>query len=181
MADPMTRADRETLIKIARQRERVAKSEAKERAARLNANFEKQLDRRYHYDENDVWAEAAKIADRTVREANKQIAEECSRLGIPGQFAPKLHLHWSDRGRNTMKEERLEMRRVAQAEIAALEKAARTSIERQSVQTQERIMIGGLTTDDARTFLEAMPTADVLMPALTLERVDALLLEGKSA
>lgn len=181
MADPMTRSDRETLVKIARQRERVAKSEAKERAARLNADFEKQLDRRYSYDENEVWAKAAKIAERTVSEANANIADECARLGIPAQFAPKLHLHWSTRGRNSMKEERLEMRRVAQREIEAIEKAARTAIERQSVETQEKIMVGGLTSDAARTFLETMPTAEALMPSLTLERVETLLIMEKSS
>lgn len=181
MYDTMTRSDRETLIKIARQRERVAKSEARERAARLNADFEKQLDRRYHYDENEVWAQATKIADRTVAEANSQIAEECARLGIPAQFSPKLHLHWSNRGRNSVKEERLEMRRVAQREIDAIEKAARTAIERQSVETQEKIMVGGLTSDAARTFLEAMPTAESLMPTLTLERVETLLIAEKTS
>lgn len=181
MAETMNRADRETLIKIARQRERVAKSEAKERAARLVADFEAQLDRRYHYDENEVWAAAAKIADRTVKEANEKVAEECLRLGIPSQFAPKLHLHWMDRGRNSLKEERAEMRRVAQREIDAIEKAARTAIERQSVATQEKIMIGGLTSDDARAFLEAMPTAEALMPELTMDRVERLLIEEKSA
>ena len=175
----MTRADRETLIKIARQRERVAKSEAKDRAARLLADFEQQMDRRYSYDESEVWEQAVKIADRTVSEANKQIAEECRRLGIPDQFAPKLEMGWRSAGRNMVKNERMEMRRVAQREIDALEKAAQTAIARQSVQTQERIMVGGLTTEDARMFLESMPTADALMPSLTLERVEMLMIAEK--
>ena len=46
----MTRTDRDTLIKIARQRERVAKSEAKERSAHLMADFETQMDRHYRLD-----------------------------------------------------------------------------------------------------------------------------------
>lgn len=181
MTAEMTRADRETLIKIARQRERVAKSEAKERAARLLADFEQQLDTRYQYDQNEVWKAAAEIASKTVAEANGKIAAECQRLGIPTQFAPKLALAWSERGRNSVKDERAEMRRVAQREVDAIEKAARTLIERQSVQTQERIMVGGLTTDDARQFLEAMPSAEALMPSLTMDRVEALLIEGRSA
>lgn len=180
MAETMNRADRETLIKIARQRERVAKSESKERSARLMADFEKQLDRRYSYDENEVWEKAVEIAERTVAEANKQIAAECKRLGIPDQFAPKLEMGWRMNGRNASRNERVEMRRVAQREIDALEKAAQTAIARQSVQTQERIMIGGLTTEDARKFLESMPSADALMPELTLDRVERLLIEEKA-
>lgn len=178
MTEAMSRTDRETLVKIARQRERVAKSEAKERAARLMADFEQMMDRRYRYDENDIWEKAVEIAHKTVVESNRQIAEECKRLGIPDQFAPKLSMGWASAGRNASKAERIEMRRIAQRELDAAEKAARTAIERQSVQTQEKIMIGGLTTESARQFLEAMPTAESLMPALSLERVDALRIEG---
>lgn len=181
MADPMTRADRETLIKIARQRERVAKSEAKERAARLLADFEQQMDRRYSYDENEVWEKATKAAEAAVKQAKEAIAQECERLGIPKQFAPGLSLGWYGRGRNAAKSERVEMRRVAQREVESIEKAARAAIERQSVDTQEKIMVGGLTTDAARVFLEAMPTAESLMPSLTLERVETLLIAEKSS
>lgn len=177
----MTRADRETLIKIARQRERLAKTEAKERAAILVADFEKQLDRRYHFNENQVWEAATKSAKQVVNDANEQIAAECARLGIPAQFAPKLSMGWSDRGRNDAKEERAEMRRVAMKTIDALEKSAKTAIERRSLETQEKIMVGGLTSDDARTFLAAMPTAETLMPAITVDSVETLLLEEKSA
>ncbi|WP_431321652.1 hypothetical protein [Rhizobium sp. YTU87027] len=181
MNDIMTRADRETLIKIARQRERLAKSEAKERAAQLVADFEKQLDRRYHYDENEIWKDARGTARRVVDEANEKIAAECARMGIPAQFAPKLAMGWQDAGRNAVKEERTEMRRVAMKQVDALQKAAMTAIERRSVETQEKIMVGGLSTDDARKFLEGMPSAEALMPSLSIERVENLLIEEKAA
>lgn len=177
----MTRSDRETLIKIARQRERLAKSEAKSRAAQLMADFEKQLDQRYHYDQNEVWSEAMRIAKEAVDSARTAIHGECEKMGIPAQFAPSIDLGWSGRGRNSLKEERVEMRRVATKQIEAIEKSARTSIERQSVSTQEQIMVGGLTTDQAKLFLDQMPTAETLMPALTLDSVDALLIEEKKA
>jgi hypothetical protein len=90
-------------------------------------------------------------------------------------------LGWSDRGRNALKEERVEMRRVAMKQIAAIEQNARSSIERQSVSTQEQIMVGGLTSDQAKLFLDEMPTAETLMPALTLDGVEALLIEEKKS
>ncbi|MBZ3693230.1 hypothetical protein [Phyllobacterium calauticae] len=177
----MTRSDRETLIKIARQRERLAKTEAKSRGAQLTADFEKQLDQRYHYDQNDVWSEAFRVTKDAMEKAKKAIQEECERLGIPAQFAPSISLGWSDRGRNALKEERVEMRRVAMKQIAAIEQNARSSIERQSVSTQEQIMVGGLTSDQAKLFLDEMPTAETLMPALTLDGVEALLIEEKKS
>jgi hypothetical protein len=177
MTELMTRADRDTLVKIARQRERVAKSEAKERAAALIANFEKQLDRQYSFDENEVWKLAHDLADKAMSEANSKIAEECARLGIPEEFAPSMSLGWWDRGRNASKNQRAEMRRVAMKQVDAMEKAAKTAIERRSLETQEKIMIGGLTSDDARQFLESMPTAEALMPSLEIDSVKTLLIE----
>ena len=102
-AEPMTRADRETLIKIARQRERVAKSEAKERAAHLLADFEAQMDRQYSFDENEVWAKAERAAEEAVITAKKAVNDECERLGIPEDCRPGLSLGWKTRGRNTWK------------------------------------------------------------------------------
>lgn len=177
----MTRGDRDTLVKIARQRERVAKSDARERAAVLIADLEKQMDRRYSYDENDVWENANKIATETVENANKQIAEECERLGIPSQFAPRLAMGWYDRGRNALKEERTEMRRLASKQVDAALKSAFAAIERRSVDLQEKIMVGALTTDDARLFLDQMPSVDNLLPSMALDQVEALRLEGRSS
>ncbi|MEF2551332.1 hypothetical protein VQ042_08130 [Aurantimonas sp. A2-1-M11] len=173
MTDTMTRADRETLIKIARQRERVAKSEVKERAAHLLSEFETQMDRLYSFDENEVWLEAVDAANAKVKEAQEAIAAECERLGIPRDFAPSLQCGWYGRRRNAAKDQRIEMRRVATRQIEAAEKTARAAIERRSVEIQEKIMVGGLTTDNARTFLESMPSADALMPALTVDDVKA--------
>ncbi|UXS69187.1 hypothetical protein FY145_01195 [Agrobacterium tumefaciens] len=179
MTEQMTRADRDTLVKIARQRERVAKSEAKARAAQLMADFEKQLDTRYHYDQNEIWAESVKAAKIAIDEAKAKVAAECERLGIPKEFAPDINLGWRESGRQATKEERAEMRRVATRTVDAMLKAASTAIERRSLETQEKIMVGGLTTEDARQFLESMPTAESLMPALEVDSVKTLLLEEK--
>lgn len=177
--ETMSRADRETLVKIARQRERVAKSEAKERAAHLVADFEKQMDRRYSYDENEVWSVATAAAETAVKEAKDKIAAECERLGIPREFAPSLSLGWYGKGRNASKDERTEMRRIASRQIEAAQKSAFAAIERQSVQVQESIMVSGLTSDAAREMLASLPTVDTLMPALTIDGVVGLIANKK--
>lgn len=177
----MTKSDRDTLIKIARQRERVAKSSAKERSKQLIADFEEQLDRRYSFDENEVWAAAEASVSAALEKAQDQIAAECERIGIPKEFAPSINAGWWDRGRNAAKSERSDMRKVAIAQIQALEQKAIAAIERRSVETQEQIMVGGLTTADAKMFLESMPTADTLMPGLSLDHVRTLMLEKKNA
>lgn len=180
MTETMTRADRETLVKIARQRERLAKSEADERAAHLVADFELQLDREFKFDENAIWKQAAIAAETVVADANEKIALECERLGIPKEFAPGLSLAWYGKGQNATSNRRHELRRIAKRQIEAAVKTARTHIERKSLETQERIMVGGLTAEAAKQFLEAMPTATALMPPLHLGEVQALLASPES-
>lgn len=179
-AETMTRADRETLVKIARQRERLAKSEADERAANLIADFELQMDREFKFDESAVWEAATVAATAVVAEANAKIAAECERLGIPKEFAPGLNIYWHGKGQNATSFRRGELRRIAKRKVEAVTQTARTQIERKSIETQERIMVGGLTADAAKLFLEQMPTAASLMPQLQLDEVRAMLPKPKS-
>lgn len=180
MTELMTRADRDTLIKIVRQRERVAKTEAKERTAVLLADFERQLDKSYGFNDNAVWAEATKAANAAVAEAKKRIAEECEKLGIPPEFAPGLSLGWYGKGQNATKERCGELRRIAMRELEAAEKQARTAIERRSLEMQEKIMVTGLTSGEAQQFLSMMPTIETLMPILSVDRVEGMIEHKRS-
>lgn len=171
----MTRGDRETLVKIARQRERLAKSQASERASHLVADFERQMDHEFSYDDNAVWKAAAEAAKVATDKAQAAVADECAKLGIPREFAPSLHCNWYGQGQNATAARKAELRRIAKRAIEAAEKSARTIIETKSIETQERIMVGGLTSADAQRFLESMPTADALMPTLMLGDMQALI------
>ena len=55
----MTSAERSDLLKIVRQRERVAKSGAARRAAELVADFEQQLATEYSWADDEVWRRGA--------------------------------------------------------------------------------------------------------------------------
>ena len=99
--------------------------------------------------------EAAKEAEREVAKAQARVAERCRELGIPKQFAPSLSLRWRNRGYdNPVKERRDELRRVAQAQIASLERQAIVKIEQASVEAQTEIALAGLTSEAARAFVE---------------------------
>lgn len=174
-ADIMSKSDRDALIKIIRQRERLAKTQAKARSAEMAADFQRQLAATYHFDQSDVWKQARDAADRAIDEANRAIAAECERLGIPVAFAPYMHASWYDRGENASKTRRSELTRVANAEIAAAENAARTAIELRSVELQEQIMTASLTSGQAREFLANIPTVEQLMPAISVDDATRLL------
>src|ERR1700730_12314366 len=104
--EPMLKSEREDLQRLVRQREKVLKSVATQRSGELLADFENQLGTQYRFDEDEVWAEATRIAEQTVEKCNAQIAAQCVKLGIPKRFAPRLSDHWWDRGENMVKERR---------------------------------------------------------------------------
>lgn len=176
---PMSKGEREALLKMVRQRERVAKRAAEERSAQLLAEFEAQLDRRYSYDEDAVWNAITEQVKKVTEEAHKEIARRSEELGIPPEFAPNLSCNWYGRGRNAMKDERAEMRRVAKRRIEQIETSAKLAIENASVKAQEQILLDGITSDSAKGFIAQIPTVEQLMPVIALEEVQAKLASPK--
>src|SRR5215469_15436904 len=109
----MTRTERQDLLQICRQRERVAKGDAVARAARLKAEFEEQLAREYSWDESEVWKAASAAAKDIIRQCNAQSAAECDRRGIPRWAQPGIsEPYWHGRGQNASRERRMELTRV---------------------------------------------------------------------
>jgi hypothetical protein len=128
----------------------------------------------WSFDENENWQRAADAAEASVREVDA----ECERLGIPAEFRPSIGgTSWHNRGRNAVKSERTEMRRVAEARIEAMRKRARAEIARQSVELQTNLVSQNLTTEAAREFLAKLPTPEALMPPLSLEKIE----DGRAA
>jgi hypothetical protein len=62
----MTRAERENLQRLVRQREKVLKSAGKQRSAKLLADFENQMGSEFSFDQDEIWATAQQSAEREV-------------------------------------------------------------------------------------------------------------------
>jgi hypothetical protein len=167
----MTATEREQLLKLARRREEVAKSELKSRSAQLLADVEAQLAAMYKID-HELWAEITRQAKRAVEEADQTIARICRTNGIPDEFRPALHIYWQGRGENACNERRAELRKVAQTKIAALEAEGKVLVERASVDAQTKIVAASLTTEAAKALLEEMPTAEQLMPSVDVRTIE---------
>ena len=56
----MTKGDRADLARLTRQRERLLKTAASQRAAELLADFERHLGTVYSFDDDETWKAAAK-------------------------------------------------------------------------------------------------------------------------
>jgi hypothetical protein len=172
----MTKCERETLLKICRQRERIAKTETSTVAAALKADLEQQLAREYNFDEDVIWKQAQERVEATWKKAAEEIAARCQELGIPREFAPALgRPEWWSRGQNALRSRRAELTRVAYSRIDQMQKEAKLKIEQNSLEIQTRLLAGGLESAEAKAFLEAMPSADELMPAITVAEVQRAL------
>ena len=165
MSGAMSKGDREALAKLIRQREKLAKGDVDRVAAEHLAEFEQQVAREYRADDDEVWEQAEKAAQMAVADAQAKVAERCRELGIPEGFQPSLSCHWYRRGEQAVKDRVAELRKVAKTRIDADSKRAKYEIERKSVEVQGELIAGGLDSEEARTFLAAMPTAAALMPA----------------
>jgi hypothetical protein len=178
--DELTKADRESLLKLARLRERVAKSGLIEVGKRLAADLEIQLDARYPFNRDEVWAEAVQAATEAFDQAQKKIKERSRQLGIPDRFAPSLGKFWFEGGEQMFRDRVIALRRIGKAQIDAMIAAAKRKIEESSLAIQTRIMASALS-DEAKAFLEEMPIPEQLMPPLKLGELETMLSERTSS
>jgi hypothetical protein len=162
---PMTKAERDELIKLVRRREKLAMSDVDRVAAERLADFEQQMASIYAPADDSRWAELHAQAATVVREADAALAERCRELRIPERFRPGLSLGWYERGENASAQRRAELRTVAKTRIDAMAKAAKVEVERQSIAVQTELVASGLSSGEARAFLATMPTAEVLVGA----------------
>ncbi len=178
--EKMTSVERTDLRSLIRQRARLMKTQASQRALELIAEFETQLQAYFSFDEDSVWEAAYAEAEKAAQEASGLIAQRCKELGIPKKFAPSLSFGWRGQGANESKHVRADMRREAKLRIAAMEAAAKTAIEQFSVESQTELISDALTSEAAKAFLEQLPSAETLMPVLELKKVQGLLEKGDS-
>jgi hypothetical protein len=168
----MTRRDRDDLAKVARLRAKVAKDGVAQREAELRADVEEQLSARYKASDA-AWSEITKQAKEAVDLADQEIARICRERGVPEEFRPYLSLGWYNRGENAEASRRAELRKLAQTRIAAAGRQAKTAIEAKTAEVLTQLIAGGLESSEARVFLESIPTAQQLMPPVTIAELEA--------
>lgn len=171
----MTKTERAELGSLIKKRERVMKAAAAERAAKMLAEFEAQSASIYHFDDDEVWREAVRLAKQAEADAQKMIETRCAELGIPPEFAPGVSMGWYGRGQNAVASRRDELRRAAKARIAAIEQEACTKIERMSLHAQTELLASGLESESAKAFLGSLESVDSLMPMFDIAEIKSVI------
>ena len=167
--NPMTNADRQALIRIAKARAKQAEREAETHEKILIVEVLDLMTAEYSA-RDELWSDAVAIAEEAAAKANTQIQLRCAELGIPPKHAPQLELGWRSRsGEFINRDRRAELRKLAEDKAAAVTKTAKTAIQASAIDIEERLVLGGLQSDEARAVIASMPTVADLMPALSLE------------
>jgi hypothetical protein len=169
VTESITKGERDQLIRVIRGRARQAEREAEARERVLLAEVQDQLTA--EFDAHDqLWADAVKAAEEAAAKANAQVQAACADLGIPAKDAPRLDLGWSARSPEYAdRNRRAELRKLAEVRLAALTKTAKTAIRSAALDAEERLILDGLQSGEARALFESMPTVEQIMPALGLD------------
>lgn len=178
----ISRSDRDALLKFDRSRVKARKADAEAFGQHLLAEFEQQLAREYSFNDDKVWAEARAAAQEAHQIAQRRIDERCEQLGIPKWARPEFVApHWYGRGEAACKDRRAELRKVAVSRAESLVKAAKSQIERDSLDFQSKLLAGALSSTEAKALLDSLPPVESLMPRLKLSEISstALLVQSE--
>jgi hypothetical protein len=156
----MSKSERAALAVVARKRAKLSIAHITERTAAMQAEIEDQLAAQYAHDDA-LWADL-----------DRRFAAKFEALGVPDHLRASAHFVWANRGENASATSRTELRRKSFAEVAALAATARRIIEARLLDVETELIRGGLESGDAHAFLAAMPSAEELMPSLSIDGVD---------
>jgi hypothetical protein len=83
MTGRMTKSERDDLVRLVKQREKLAKSAAEQRSAMMLADFEREIAAIHTFDKNEIWRAAMAAGLEAAQKANEAVVAEATRLGIP--------------------------------------------------------------------------------------------------
>jgi DNA-binding CsgD family transcriptional regulator len=168
---PMTKGDRDSLIRIVKARARQAEREVDARKAILIAEVFNEATAEYEA-RDALWADAVAIAEECAAKANAQIQARCADLGIPSRHAPGVTLGWRPRGSEFIdSRHRAELLKLAEKRADGLAKDAKAALHHAALDYEERLIIGGLASDEAKALADALPTVEQLMPKIGLQDI----------
>jgi hypothetical protein len=166
----MNKGEREDLARAVRLRAKAAKALIAQRKAEMEADVERQLSA-IHKEDNELWADITRRAGDAVRDLDAKLGAVCREHGIREDFRPRLALDWYGRGVNASAQRRGELRKLAYKRIEALAAEALAASDSAAADLQIRLIAGGLESEEARAFLEALPTAEQLLPKLDVRTI----------
>jgi hypothetical protein len=168
----MSRTERDDLGRVARMRLKVAKAKVEQRKKELRADVEAKLSAIYQADHEKFARLTARMGEKE-KEWRQEAAAISREEGILERFAPQPSVSWYGRGENASRERRAELRKAAYACIDAKGAAALTELEARTADVLTLLIADGLQSDEAKQFLDQIPTVEQLMPVIDVDRAAA--------
>jgi hypothetical protein len=163
----MTAGDRNKLIQIAKGRAKLAKANLVEREKILLNETEEQLSAEFHL-RDEVEAEVLAMAQEEVAKVNEHILNQARLLGYDGRNVPRVQLPYYTAYDQRTDKEKAAARKRAAAKLAAMRAAGNKAIDEAALNVEESLIVGGLESDEARDLVGTLPTAEQLIPPLSL-------------
>lgn len=169
----ITKGERVELKSVVRNQFKVLRAELEQREAELHAEIEDQIVAKYR--ETDLaWEATQHLIHEATMEANRKINDLLTEAGY--QIRGGTERMWLHTPTPTRSEEsRMELRRHANAQIAARVKAARLRLDREEADLLRTLAVGALESDEAHRFVGTIPTVGELVPNARLAELEATL------
>jgi hypothetical protein len=162
----MTAGERNELKALANERARLAMTQVRSLAADRLVELNRQLEATWAIEDfeiNEMWKELWETANA----ANAKIAARCDELGIHPDLRPRIVTGF---GRTPIDAtRRAQLRQMVKDENEAAVRRAAHQIDTWKLETRTKLVREGLTSDAAMLFLESMPGAADLLPAVTAD------------
>lgn len=167
----ISKGERAELKSVVKQQFKVLRSEIEQRELEMMAGIDGEIAERFAKDDQQ-WSATAHRIHEAVMTANREINNALYEGG------------YQDRGRTERiwvhsptiskpQGDRMELRQRAASQIRAQGKAARLRLDRQEADLLRTLAVGAIESDEARAFLESIPTVGELVPGARLAELEA--------
>lgn len=165
----MTKGERQQLGVLLRRRFKVLRGEVETRSVELNAELRERVKQRFAQFDKD-WDDAQTLIEEAVREANRK-ANDIIRSVYPDAPTDSDYQVVYSKPIGRPNSGRQDMLREGAARIDGQVKKAMQRLEVQEADLLERLTLGALESEEARSFFAQIPKVSELVPA---ERLLAL-------
>lgn len=165
----MTKGERAELRSIVKEQFRVLRAEVEQRKAELVSEVDGQITEKFA-EGDKAWADAAHLAHEAVMEANRKVNDAYRTL------TGDAHVERMYVGSQLPKrpaEERYRLTVSARLQIDATVRGALLRLQRQEADLLRTLAVGAIESDEARAFLDAIPSVGELVPAARLVEIEA--------
>lgn len=156
---PITRADRDALLKLVKQKERLRLTYLKAWRAQREAQLETDLSKTYSV---KGFPEIAAVYEQFMAmkiEISKLLDEACAKRGIPSNFRPTVHAYWDEGGYRNYDSNKERVRAAARRYLDEAQQAAKADIQNQALQASATILAQSIASAAALAMLERIDAA----------------------